>query len=272
MEYLQITENGFLKFGDTHQLMGQRIAKRHASHGVILYNTQQFSDSIAELENAFEKLQKKSDKFAVLGYLCLSNLELGRYRDVLQCAKRQIVLSGDLQDERYHSEAMFNLARAHERLGEFRTSIDLCVKSIQNEKEISSLSGYVHLCLGNNYYSLGELSNCLQHYDKAAHIARILCDNILEMRVYIGLGQLYTALRDNDSGLQYHVRASEVARQYDANHPCAKYQRRVAVEMAVVYWKLGRLGQALEICEVSIEGYVIQVFNPLCTSGFFLLV
>ena len=246
--------------------MGQRLAKRHASHGVMLYNAQQFSESIVELENAYEKLQKKSEKFAALGYLCLSNLELGRYRDVLQCSKRQIVLSGDMQDERYHSEAMFNLARAHERLGEFRTSIDLCEKAIENEKEISSISGYVHLCLANNYFALGELSNSLQHYDKASHVARILCDSVLELRVYLGLGQLYTSLRDNDTGLQYHVRASEIARQYETNHPCVKYQRRVAVEMAVVYWKLGRLGQALEVCEVRLFGILRNpgalLFNP----------
>lgn len=235
--------------------MGQRIAKRHSERGVILYNQQNYAEALAELENACRKLSKEEDIFKNLNYLCLVYMELGRYHDVLMCAKQQVVVSGQMQNDSLQAEATFNMARAYERLGDYRTSVSLCTRSLvcQNLVEMSPLAGYAHLCVGNCYFGLSEIRKCLKHYDKSAHIARILCDTVLELRVYMGLGQLFMALQDNATALQHYVRASEIARQFPANHPCAKYQRRVAVEMAVVYAKLGRLGEALEICEVLVS-------------------
>jgi len=233
--------------------MGQRIARRHADRGVIHYKHQHFAEALVELENACRKLVKNDDVFAVLNYLCLVHMELGRYHDVLLCAKRQALVSEHLNNPALQSEATFNMARAYERVGEYKTSVTLCNRCFVTGKppEISPLAGYTHLCLGNNYFGLSEIRKCLKHYDMASHVARLLCDPVLECRVFMGLGQLFVTLQDNVTALQHFVRASEIARQYSIEHPCAKYQRRVAVEMAVVYGKLGRLGEALEMCEVS---------------------
>lgn len=232
--------------------MGQRIARRHADRGVVHYKQQNYAEALVELENACRKLVKNEDVFAVLNYLCLVHMELGRYHDVLLCAKRQALVSEHLKNGALQSEATFNMARAYERLGEYKTSVTLCNRCFLTGKppEISPLSGYTHLCLGNNYFGLSEIRKCLKHYDMAAHVARLLCDPVLECRVFMGLGQMFVTLQDNVTALQHFVRASEIARQYPVDHPCARYQRRVAVEMAVVYGKLGRLGEALEMCEV----------------------
>lgn len=232
--------------------MGQRIAKRHFERGVILFNQQNYADALQELQNASNKLIKDEDIFRVYNYLCLVNMELGRYHDVLLGAKKQVTVSQHLQNDNLLAEATFNMARAYERLGEYHTSVSLCTRSLicRNLSEMSPLAGYAHLCLGNNYFGLGEIRKCLKHYDKSAHVARILCDTVLECRVFLGLGNLFMAINDNVTALQQFTRASEIARQFAASHPCVKLQRRVGVEMAVVYSKLGRLGEALEICEV----------------------
>ena len=244
--------------------MGQRVAKRHADRGVTLYNHQNFADALHELTEAYRKFHKDEDKFCVLGYLCLANLELGRYHEVLSCAKRQLILSDGSDLNKYRKEAMFNMARAYERLSDFRTSNSLCLRSLQSDTEnATALSGYAHLCLGNNWYGLSEVRKSLRHYDKASHVARVICDTVLECRVYMGLGQLFVTLRDYVNALQHYVRASEIARQFTADHPSVKYQRRIAVDMAVVYSKLGRLGEALEICEVSKSTHIFFVQNLL---------
>lgn len=244
--------------------MGQRIAKRHAERGVILYNQQQYAEALVELDNACRKLVKDEDIFRNLNYLCLAYMELGRYHDVLVCAKRQVVVSGQIQNDSLQAEATFNMARAYERLGEYRTSVSLCTRSLvcKSLVDLSPLAGYAHLCLGNNYFGLSEIRRSLKHYDKSAHVARVLCDTVLECRVFMGLGQLFVTFQDNVTALQHYVRASEIARQFTANHPCVKYQRRVAVEMAVVYAKLGRLGEALEICEVKRQIICLFVVWP----------
>ncbi|XP_060561226.1 43 kDa receptor-associated protein of the synapse-like [Ruditapes philippinarum] len=236
-------------------IMGQRIAKRHSERGVSLYNQQNYAEALLELEDACKKLTKEEDIFRNLNYLCLVYMELGRYHDVLLCAKRQVVVSGQMQNDALQAEATFNMARAYERLGEYRTSVSLCTRSLvcKNLVDMTPLSGYAHLCLANSYYGLSEIRRSLKHYDKSAHVSRILCDTVLELRVFMGLGQLFMTLQDNATALQHYVRASEIARQFSANHPCVKYQRRVAVEMAVVYAKLGRLGEALEICEEAMK-------------------
>ncbi|XP_052809418.1 43 kDa receptor-associated protein of the synapse-like [Mya arenaria] len=235
--------------------MGQRIARRHADRGVTLYNHQNYVDALVEFENAYKRLSKNEDVFAVLNYMCLVYMELGRYHDVLFCAKKQSMVSEQLQSCMLQAEATFNMARAYERLGEYRTSIALCNRCFNtgNPPDISPLAGYTHLCLANNYFGLSDVKKCLKHYDISSHVARILCDAVLECRVYMGLGQMFMALQDNVTSLQNYVRASEIARQFTKDHPCAKYQRRVSVEMAVVCSRLGRLGEALEMCEEAMK-------------------
>ncbi|KAL4232918.1 hypothetical protein ACF0H5_007605 [Mactra antiquata] len=235
--------------------MGQKVTKRQIERGIMFFNQQNYADALLELQSASSKIVKDEELFRVLNYLCLVNIELGRYHDVLLGAKRQVTVSQHLQNDSLLAEATFNMARAYERLGEYHTSVSLCTRSLicRNLSDMSPLAGYAHLCLGNNYFGLGEMRKALKHYDKSAHVARILCDTVLECRVFIGLGNLFAAMNDNVSALQQYTRASEIARQFAANHPCVKLQRRVAVEMAVVYSKLGRLGEALEICEDAMK-------------------
>lgn len=235
--------------------MGQKIAKRHADKGVCLYRQRLFKDALTEFESACRKLDKSEDLFAVLNYMCLVYMDLGRYHDVLVCAKRQAVASERLEQKSLQLEATFNMARAYERLGEYRTSIALCNRCLVTGKppEMSPLSGYTHLCLGDNFYGLSDVKKSLKHYDRSSHVARVLCDSVLECRVYLGLGQVFESLQDHVTALQHFSRASEIARQFTADHPCEKLQRRVDVELAVVYGKLGRVAEALEICEVRIS-------------------
>ncbi|WAR08542.1 RAPSN-like protein [Mya arenaria] len=226
--------------------MGQRIARRHADRGVPVYNHQDYINVLIEFEDAYKRLSKNEDDFA-----------------------RQSMVSEQLQSRMLQAEATFNMARAYERLGEYRTSISLCNSwfNTGNSSEISPLAGYTHLCLGNNYFGLRDVKNCLKHYDISSHVSRFLFDAVLECRVYMGLGQM---LEDNVTSLQNYVRASEISRQFTKDHPCAMYQRRVSLEMAVVCSRLGRLGEALEMCEITLRTKVSSLVVTMSVHNTFI--
>jgi Rapsyn N-terminal myristoylation and linker region len=52
----------------------------------------------------------------------LAHMDWGKFRDALDYGHHQLGISEELDNPQMRSEAYLNLARAHERLGEFRVN------------------------------------------------------------------------------------------------------------------------------------------------------
>jgi tetratricopeptide (TPR) repeat protein len=70
-------------------------------------------------QSALQSCSKREDRFALLSYLYQAHMDWGRFRDALDYGHHQLGISEELDNAQMRSEAYLNLARAHEKLGEF---------------------------------------------------------------------------------------------------------------------------------------------------------
>lgn len=108
-------------------------------------------------------------------------MDWGKFRDALDYGHHQLGISEELDNPQMRSEAYLNLARAHERLGEFDDpfnniivrgdSLAGCLErslmyarhSLYNECEAQSRNGgLVHLTVASVYLELGGFRRCLE--------------------------------------------------------------------------------------------------------------
>lgn len=232
--------------------MGQKIVKRNVEKGRRLYNEQRYDDSIKEWTEALKKMKRADDKFSTLGYIIMALHDMGKYRTMLDYAIQQIDLANEVNDIFMKCEAYLNLAVSNARVSEFHKAVCYCRHSLQNEPRDKRIYGYVHLCMGNAYFGLSEFSKVLQSHEKALLVCKENTDRTLELQVYSGLGYLFCALGDYETGLSYHVKAADIASSFDVCDLSSKYQRLTALNIATPYRKLGRFNEAMENCEVGV--------------------
>lgn len=248
--------------------MGQAMARREVDRGLQLYKEQRFEEAIECWSRAMKGTKKLLQKFDILGFLCMSYYDIGKFRDMTSCAVQQLEIANQADVPGMHSEAYLNLARSYENLSEFKKAISFCNDCSQYETKSESFHGYLALCLGKCHFGQSDLVSTLQNYDKALTKARAAEDKVLELLVYSELGNYYNVLKDNESSLSYHTRASEIARGLELATSDSKYQRMTAVNVAVPCWKVGRYNEAMEYCEVMYTHHIMIEFVNVTTVQF----
>ncbi|XP_064594638.1 43 kDa receptor-associated protein of the synapse-like isoform X2 [Liolophura sinensis] len=232
--------------------MGQSHARHHVGEGLKLYHAFKYEEAVHKWSKALDRTSNLHEKFLILGYLITASFDRGRHRDMLTYAARQIDLAHEVADVNLRAEGYLNLARSNEMMCEFHKTLTYGRHSLSNETRHVRLPGYIHLCMANAYCGLSDFSSSLQFYFKANKVAQKELDPLLELLVNAGLGHLYISLRDFEKGLFYHIRSKDLARGL-VHDVTAKFQRLVAVNMAIAYLKLTRYIEAMDQCEDAMK-------------------
>ncbi|CAM1294917.1 Uncharacterised protein g1126 [Pycnogonum litorale] len=238
-----------------HRRFGQRIARQQVERGLKLYSEQKHEDAVSKWKGALRRINKQSDKFSILGYLCKAHAEWGGYRELIDFAFQQLDIANEIDSNSMRAQAYLNLSIGNENLSQFEKSITYCEHALQNltgENDPKTLCG-VYLDLSKAHLGLSNFSKSIEYLDLAIKIAREIHDPVLELQCYSGFGVIFTMLKDFDKGFQFHSRAHELAKSCSSGDFNAMIYRQTLLNLTNPVRKLGRLTDAVSYCEDAMK-------------------
>ncbi|KAF7635523.1 hypothetical protein Mgra_00005065 [Meloidogyne graminicola] len=241
------------------QLMGNVLnirskrAKSQMRMGIKLYQQQNPQQAIRQWKAAKRKLKTCEDKFLTSGYIVQAYCDSGDYDQMLQAAIEQVELANNQNDDLMRSEALLNLARANERLAEYERAINFAEQSLSLPGIDKRSPGYAHLVIAMARMGISGLQQSLSHFELSMKIAIETGDKLLELQISLGLGALFTLLRDLNKALIFLQNALGIMHGIEANHVHAKYRSAILYQLSVILRLKGRLSEARQVCEESIH-------------------
>ncbi|VBB28843.1 unnamed protein product [Acanthocheilonema viteae] len=221
--------------------MGQRIAKHHMQSGVKLYYQRRHQQAIARWRAALRRLTNAEDRFITLGYMAQAYCDAGDYKEMLQYTLQQTELANAQHDEFMKSEAFLNLAKAYERLADFGKAIGYGRASLQHPSMDPGTPGHAHLVVALSRLGFSQFQASLEAFEKAMRVANQYSDKLLELQVSVGLGVLFTLLRDLSKAILFLQNALAILEGVTINDVHAKYRSVVLYHLSVVLRRSGSL-------------------------------
>ncbi|CAJ0948805.1 unnamed protein product, partial [Mesorhabditis belari] len=233
--------------------MGQRMAKNQMEAGVRLYHSRQPALAVAKWKTALTRLANAEERFITLGYLAQAFCDSGEYETMLHYALQQIELANDRNDEFMKSEAFLNLAKAYERLADFTKALAYGKASLQHPSMDPRTPGYAHLALAMAHLGFSQFQQSLESFEEAMNVANSTSDRLLELQICVGLGSLFTLLRDLTKALIFLRNAMTIVESVTVDDVHAKYRCTILYHLAVVLRIRGSLAEAKEACDEALS-------------------
>uniref|UniRef100_F1KZS1 43 kDa receptor-associated protein of the synapse n=1 Tax=Ascaris suum TaxID=6253 RepID=F1KZS1_ASCSU len=233
--------------------MGQRVAKHHMQSGVKLYHQRHHQQALARWRSALQRLTNAEDRFITLGYMAQAFCDAGDYESMLQYALQQMELANARQDEYMKSEAFLNLAKAYERLADFSKAIGYGRASLQHPSMDPRTPGYAHLAIALSQMGFSQFQASLEAFEKAMCVANQTADKLLELQICVGLGALFTLLRDLSKALIFLRNALAILQGVTVDDVHAKYRSVILYHLSVVLRIKGSLVDAKEACDEALQ-------------------
>uniref|UniRef100_A0A915Q4Y5 RING-type domain-containing protein n=1 Tax=Setaria digitata TaxID=48799 RepID=A0A915Q4Y5_9BILA len=233
--------------------MGQRVAKHHMQSGVKLYHQRRYQQAISRWSAALRRLTNDEERFITLGYMVQAYCDAGNYQQMLQYALLQTELANSLQDESMKSEAFLNLAKAYERLADFGKAINYGRASLQYPNLDSRTPGHAYLVVALSQLGFSQFQASLEAFEKAMRIANRSSDKLLELQVCVGLGVLFTLLRDLSKAIIFLRNALAILQGVTVDDVHAKYRSVVLYHLSVVLRRKGSLADARATCDEALK-------------------
>uniref|UniRef100_A0A1I7WXL5 Rapsyn_N domain-containing protein n=1 Tax=Heterorhabditis bacteriophora TaxID=37862 RepID=A0A1I7WXL5_HETBA len=193
-------------------------------------------------------LQNAEDRFITLGYLAQAFCDSGEYETMLHYALQQMELANERRDEYMKSEAFLNLAKGYERLADFSKALSYGKASLQHPSMDPRTPGYAHL---ERYLR----HNCLEAFEQSMNVANETGDKLLELQICVGLGSLFTLLRDLTKALIFLRNAMAIVHSVTVDDVHAKYRCTILYHLSVALRIRGSLVDAKEACDL-IYGHI----------------
>ncbi|EJW74448.1 hypothetical protein WUBG_14644 [Wuchereria bancrofti] len=173
--------------------------------------------------------------------------DASNYQQMLRYALQQMELANVQQDEFMKSEAFLNLAKAYERLADFGKAIGYGRASLQHPSIDPRTPGHAHLVVALSQLGFSQFQASLEAFEKAMCVANQYSDRLLELQVCVGLGVLFTLLRDFSKAILFLRNALAILEGVTVNDVHAKYR-------SVVLYHLNAEDRFITL------GYMVQVY------------
>uniref|UniRef100_A0AC35TLJ4 RING-type domain-containing protein n=1 Tax=Rhabditophanes sp. KR3021 TaxID=114890 RepID=A0AC35TLJ4_9BILA len=233
--------------------MGQRIARHLMFSGVKQYHQRSHQVAINKWQRALRRLKDDEDRFITLGYLAQAFCDLCDFGQMLHYALLQMELANSRQDDVMKSEAFLNLSKAYEKLSDFPKAISYGKASLQHSSMDPRTPGYANLSIAISYISSSQFQSALNSFEQAMNVANQTCDKLLELQVCIGLGSLFTILKDIGKALLFLQNSLQILQSITVDHLHAKYKCVILYHLSVVLKIKGNLVDAKEACEEGLR-------------------
>ncbi|EYC13138.1 hypothetical protein Y032_0045g1288 [Ancylostoma ceylanicum] len=233
--------------------MGQRAAKHNMQAGVRLYHQRHHAQAIHKWRQALHRLTNAEDRFITLGYLAQAFCDSGEFEAMLHYALQQMELANERHDEYMKSEAFLNLAKAYERLADFSKALSYGKASLQHPSMDPRTPGYAHLAIACAHLGFSQFQNCLEAFEQAMNVANETGDKLLELQICVGLGSLFTLLRDLSKALIFLRNAMAIIQSVTVDDVHAKYRCTILYHLSVALRMRGSLVEAKEACDEALQ-------------------
>ncbi|VDO97870.1 unnamed protein product [Soboliphyme baturini] len=232
--------------------MGQRLVRNQVLRGINLYHMRQFSQAIEAWHGALSQLRNADDKFITHGYLSQIYYEMGNFRYVfmLDHALSQIDIAEEHEDLKMTAEAYLSISLSNQRLACFHRAIfyaRLCMKSARNDPE---LTGTAHLYMAVSFTALGFFNRALEMFNRGQKIAKNSKNSLLEIRISLGFGTLFTELGDFNKAVRFVRNALILIGMLYFDDVRTKYRSFALCHMATALRKLNKFKEASQLIEV----------------------
>ncbi|MFH4980442.1 hypothetical protein AB6A40_007151 [Gnathostoma spinigerum] len=233
--------------------MGQRVAKHHMQAGVRLYHQRRHEQALAKWRSALQRLTDPEDRFITIGYIAQAYCDASDYESMLQYALQQVELANTCHDDYMKSEAFLNLAKAYERLADFSKAIGYGRASLQHPNMDPRTPGYAHLVIALAQMDFSRFQASLEAFEKAMCVANQTSDRLLELQICVGLGALFTLLRDLTKALIFLRNALAILQGITVDDVHAKYRSVTLYHLSVALRLKGSLLDAKEACDEALQ-------------------
>ncbi|GMR39669.1 hypothetical protein PMAYCL1PPCAC_09864, partial [Pristionchus mayeri] len=233
--------------------MGQRVAKQQMQAGVRLYHQRHHQQAVQKWTTALTTLQNPEDRFITLGYLAQAFCDAGDCEATLHYALLQMELASDKNDEYMKSEAFLNLAKAYEKLADYSKALSYGKASLQHPSMDPRTPGYAHLSLAMAHLGLSQFQQSLECFEAAMNVANTSDDRLLELQICVGLGVLFTLLRDITKSLIFLRNALAIVQTVTVEDVHAKYRALILLHLSVALRIRGSLVEAKEACDEALR-------------------
>uniref|UniRef100_A0A183CLG6 RING-type domain-containing protein n=1 Tax=Globodera pallida TaxID=36090 RepID=A0A183CLG6_GLOPA len=198
--------------------------------------------------------------------LARANERLADFEKAIGYAESSLELPGI--DRRSPGYAHLVMALAHMGMSNFQSSLQQFEKAmkIANANTDKLLELQLSLGLGNLFtlmsvglvmalahMGMSNFQSSLQQFEKAMKIANANADKLLELQLSLGLGNLFTLMRDLNKALVFLQNALGILQGIEANHVHAKYKSAILFQLSVILRLKGRYSEAREVCEESMD-------------------
>ncbi|EEB16454.1 43 kDa receptor-associated protein of the synapse, putative [Pediculus humanus corporis] len=229
-------------------LVDVTVTVTYIEQGLKLYNQHKQQAAVRKWKSALKRIRKRDDKFLLLGYLFQAYMDWGKYRDSIDFAQRQLIVSEEMDSPNMRAEAYLNLSLAHERMGALERSLAFARHSLYNECSQCRVVGLVHTTIGSVHLEMANFCKALTSFQNALKIAKALPDSRLELQAYIGFSELFGRLQDADKSALYAAKAYDLSRSLQLGDLNTRHHRAALLQMASSLCKQGELGDAHDYC------------------------
>nr|CDJ82423.1 unnamed protein product [Haemonchus contortus] len=113
--------------------------------------------------------------------------------------------------------------------------------------------GYAHLAIACAHLGFSQFQNCLEAFEQAMNVANETGDKLLELQICVGLGSLFTLLRDLSKALIFLRNAMAIIQSVTVDDVHTKYRCTILYHLSVALRMRGSLVEAKEACDEALQ-------------------
>ncbi len=218
--------------------------------GLQQFNTSQFREAIASLEQALEIVRAVNNRQAegnTLNALGAAYENLAQYERAIELYEEALAITREIDERRGEGNALGNLGNAYLRLGQYQEAIELYEQQLVIVREIGDRRGEGNALSnsGNAYLRLGQYQEAIELYEQRLVIAREIGDRHGEGAALNNLGLAYADLGQYQEAIELYQRWLVIAREISD-----RSGEGIALgNLANSYANLGQYQEAIELHE-----------------------
>jgi signal transduction histidine kinase/tetratricopeptide (TPR) repeat protein len=161
------------------------------------------------------------------------------------------VLANEAQQISVALDALARRFFIHERLGTGALLVNALFIGLQKAEanHLPFQAGRLMLCIGRMRYTQGGYQEAIHFWTHCIDLCKVTHDTEVLVEARIGLGQIYDALGDWETGASFHLDAGELLRKFD--RPYLKSKQ--AINLAVNSIHIGQMARAKDLLDEAIR-------------------
>jgi tetratricopeptide (TPR) repeat protein len=179
------------------------------------------------------------------------HLELGQYREAMECAAALLYLAERTGDEALRAQATRRIGSVFRLQGAYERAMACMQRALEEFRRLEEVRGMAESLkeLGAVQYLMGRHLQSLEYYQQSLGIWKSLGDRGGIAESYNNIGTVHFYLGNYNQSMDYYRRALELRRSIDDKYGIGKNLNNIGL----IYYQLGELEKARKYLDESLE-------------------